>query len=223
VPANNVLKRFFWCAFAIFLLASIPHVAYFFRAFEPGDTSLWWWLVAYAIAISVDITIFLLSLTVAELRRRDVDTWLVVSVWVFIVGLAALSWYINWQYAVQFASNMLSKPSSYRYVGMINPVIASCFQALAIAYTWISDKIAQADVNVQPAQPIAQAVQVDSVQIESVQEVNTPKQIAQRSVCSDEQIAQIAQLHSDGLSVRKIAQQVGVSPSTVQNKLKENV
>jgi hypothetical protein len=157
MQADKVLKKFFWVAFGVFLLASIPHVAYFFRAFEPGDNSLWWWIVAYAIAISVDITIFLLSLSVAEMRRRNVETWLVVSVWLFIVGLAALSWYINWQYAVQFASNMLSKPSSYKYVGMINPIIASCFQALAIAYTWISDKIGQADMQeiLQPAQPTA--------------------------------------------------------------------
>jgi uncharacterized membrane protein YhaH (DUF805 family) len=91
MTANDVLKRFFWIAFAVFLLASISHVAYFFRAFEPQDSSWYWWLVAYAIAISVDVTIFLLSMTVAELRRRQVSNWLVASVWVFIAGLATLS------------------------------------------------------------------------------------------------------------------------------------
>src|SRR6266699_6076289 len=73
VTANNALKRFYWVAFAVFLLASISHVAYFFRAFEPQDSWLYWWIVAYAIAISVDMTIFLLSLSVAELRRRQVN------------------------------------------------------------------------------------------------------------------------------------------------------
>jgi hypothetical protein len=165
VSANNVLRYFFWLAFAVFLLASISHVAYFFRAFEPQDTSLYWWLVAYAIAISVDVTIFLLSMTVAELRRRKVSNWLVSSVWVFIAGLALLSWYINWQYAVEFASHMLDRPASYWFVGMINPIIASCFQALAIAYTWISDKIAQSDEQYAPAQ----VRNVQSVQIEEEQ------------------------------------------------------
>jgi DNA-binding NarL/FixJ family response regulator len=121
---------------------------------------------------------------------------------------------------MQFASEMLSRPSSIWFVGMINPIIASCFQALAIAYTWISDKIAQADVQYTPAQPTKQIEQVNSVQIEIAQPSEQPKQIAQRSVCTDDQLIQIAQLHNDGLSVRKIAQQVGVSPSTVQNKLK---
>jgi hypothetical protein len=165
VSANNVLRYFFWLAFAVFLLASISHVAYFFRAFEPQDTSLYWWLVAYAIAISVDVTIFLLSMTVAELRRRKVSNWLVSSVWVFIAGLALLSWYINWQYAVEFASHMLDRPASYWLVGMINPIIASCFQALAIAYTWISDKIAQSDEQYAPAQ----VRNVQSVHIEEEQ------------------------------------------------------
>jgi hypothetical protein len=144
MKANSVLRWFFWVAFASFLLASISHVAYFFRAFEPQDSSWYWWAVAYAIAVSIDITIFLLSLTVAELRNRKVNTWVVVSVWIFIAGLAGLSWFINWEYAFQFASHMLDKPAGFGIVGMINPIVASCFQALAIAYTWISDKIAVA-------------------------------------------------------------------------------
>ncbi len=143
MTANKALRWFFWLAFASFLLASISHVAYFFRAFEPQDSSWYWWAVAYAIAVSIDITIFLLSLTVAELRGRKVSNWVVTSVWIFIVALAGLSWFINWEYAFQFTSSMLNRPAGSPFVGMINPIIASCFQALAIAYTWISDKIAQ--------------------------------------------------------------------------------
>jgi len=43
--AQIVLKWFFWVAFAAFLSASIPHVAYFFRAFEPQNPAedAWWW------------------------------------------------------------------------------------------------------------------------------------------------------------------------------------
>lgn len=251
MQANRVMKVFFWVAFAVFLAASIPHVAYFFRAFEPTN-GWWYWFIAYAIAISIDVTVFLLSMTVAELRHRHVSNWLTVSVWAFIVALAALSWAINWEYAMQFASNMLSKPSSYWFVAFFNPIVASCFQTLCIAYTWISDKIAQAEpvaqssvhaqedvqITVQEiAQPDAQSAQVEiaqpaqpaqepepvhsaqpaPVQLHSVQ----PKQVAQRGQCTPAQLAQIAQLHSQGMSRREIAQRVGVSASTVQNKLKE--
>jgi len=142
MQARIVLRFFFWIAFAVFLLASIPHVAYFFRAFEP-PSGPWYWGIAYAIALSIDITVFLLSLTAAELMEQNADQKIIASVWFFVLLLAGLSWLMNWEYAYQFSSGMLVRPSSIGIVSMVNPIIASCFQALAIAYTWISDKIAQ--------------------------------------------------------------------------------
>jgi hypothetical protein len=43
MEAKRFLQGFFWFAFAAFLAASIPHVSYFFRAFEPVDAGLDWW------------------------------------------------------------------------------------------------------------------------------------------------------------------------------------
>jgi hypothetical protein len=146
--SSKILQWFFWVAFAIFLAASIPHVAYFFRASEPSMTGSntwgwWYWLIAYAIAISIDVTIFLLSLSVCELARKRADRWLLVSVWLFIILLSALSWLMNWEYAVQFHSSvMLVRPEGQVVLTrVINPMIASCFQLLSIAYTWMSDKL----------------------------------------------------------------------------------
>ena len=147
ITMNKVIRGFFWFAFAAFLAASIPHVAYFFRAFEPSASGMepYWWVVAYAIAVSIDVTIFLLSLTVAQMQRRRAARGVILSVWVFVLGLVLLSWYINYQYAQQFASpSMLSHAPTIRLalVGNIDPLIASMFQVLALAYTWIADKIA---------------------------------------------------------------------------------
>src|SRR6266699_4540952 len=66
------MKYFFWISFAVFLAASIPHVAYFFASFEPsqGPEGVWWWTVSYAIAISIDVTVYLLSWTAFQ-RYRD--------------------------------------------------------------------------------------------------------------------------------------------------------
>ena len=66
------MKYFFWIAFAVFLAASIPHVAYFFASFEPsqGPAGVWWWTVSYAIAISIDVTVYLLSWTAFQRYRR---------------------------------------------------------------------------------------------------------------------------------------------------------
>jgi len=107
-----------------------------------------WWIVSYAIAVSIDVTVFLLSLTVARMHRRGNAWGLILSVWVFIIGLTSLSWYINFKYAQHFqAMGMISAtPVDVPYLGTIadiNPLIASMFQVLAVAYTWISDKITQ--------------------------------------------------------------------------------
>lgn len=144
---HKVLQGFFWFAFAAFLSASIPHVAYFFRAYEPASDLPSWWVVSYAIAASIDITIFLLSVTVANMHRQHKAKSLIASVWVFIIGLAALSWFINYKYAEHFLNTGMVSATSVTlpWIGTIpdiNPIIASMFQALAIAYTWIADKIA---------------------------------------------------------------------------------
>lgn len=147
--AQQALLWFFWFAFAAFLLASIPHVAYFFRAYEPEGDGLdtMWWMVSFGIAASIDITIFLLSMTVASLQRQKKSFPLISSVWIFILGLAGLSWFINYKYAIQFVNTgMISAtpitiPFTSVRIPDLNPIVASCFQALAIAYTWISDKI----------------------------------------------------------------------------------
>jgi hypothetical protein len=167
---NRLLKVAFWIAFAAFLSASVPHVAYFFRAFEPQDSSLFWWIVAYALAVSIDVMVLLLTRTVVSLHLCGAQRRLVASVWVFIILLALLSWGINWEYAVQFESGMLSRPENMWLVGMINPIIASMFQALIIAYTWISDKITQEyesqSVTVVGSQSV---VQVSSADVQPVQ------------------------------------------------------
>jgi hypothetical protein len=151
---NRALKGFFWFAFASFLAASIPHVAYFFRAFEPqataGQDPLFYWGIAYALAVSIDVMIVLLSVTVAQLKHQRVGRGTILSIWAFILLLTGLSWFINWQYARQFSSAMLDQVAgthlnAYFFspsVGQIDPVIASMFQVFAIAYTYIADKIA---------------------------------------------------------------------------------
>ena len=166
---KQVLQVFFWVAFASFLSASIPHVAFFFRAYEPqapGQDVLYW-LISYAIAMSIDITIFLLSVTVAQLQQRAHAPGLIASVWVFILALALLSWYINYKYAELFQSALISAtPLTVPFVGTIrdiNPLIASCFQVLAIAYTWMSDKIAANQLPKTAAQLQAEAEELEQM------------------------------------------------------------
>lgn len=168
------IKLFFWFAFLAFLGASIPHVAYFFRAFEPlgGADDNWWWIESYGIAVSIDLTVFLLSVTVAQLHRQGRSLGLIVSVWAFILALSGLSWFINYKYAMHFINTSMISPTKVTLpfinilIPDVNPVIASCFQVLAIAYTWISDKIAADEKPKTAAELEAEANELASISVQ---------------------------------------------------------
>lgn len=185
---QKFVRGFFWFAFAAFLAASIPHVAYFFRSFEPlnDGSDLWWWCVSYFIAASIDVTIFLLSVTVAQLHRDHKSGGLIFSVWMFILALASLSWFINFKYAEHFlnadmlSATPLTLPLTSVRIADINPLIASAFQALAIAYTWISDKIS---ANEQPK--TATQIATEANELKAMNEALKSLKEAKRSATKD--------------------------------------
>lgn len=143
-----MMKYFFWIAFAVFLAASIPHVAYFFASFEPsqGPEGIWWWAVSYAIAISIDVTVYLLSWTAFQRYRRYRTAKAVWQHWLLIVMCTFFSWAVNWAYARQFHSTaMLSSAESVApWLTNIFPFMASAFPLLGIVYTMMAETITEA-------------------------------------------------------------------------------
>ena len=141
------MKYFFWIAFAVFLAASIPHVAYFFASFEPsqGPEGVWWWAVSYAIAISIDVTVYLLSWTAFQRYRRYRTAKAVWQHWLLIVMCTVFSWAVNWAYAKQFHSTtMLSAAESTApWLTSIFPFMASAFPLLGIVYTMMAETISE--------------------------------------------------------------------------------
>ena len=141
------MKYFFWIAFAVFLAASIPHVAYFFASFEPsqGSMAVWWWTVSYAIAISIDVTIYLLSWTAFQRYRRYRTPKAVWQHWLLIVMCTIFSWVVNWAYAKQFHSTtMLSAAESTApWLTGVFPFMASAFPLLGIVYTMMAETISE--------------------------------------------------------------------------------
>jgi hypothetical protein len=141
------MKYFFWIAFAVFLAASIPHVAYFFASFEPsqGPTGVWWWTVSYAIAISIDVTVYLLSWTAFQRYRRYRTPRAVWQHWLLIVMCTVFSWAVNWAYAKQFHSTtMLSAAESAApWLTGVFPFMASAFPLLGIVYTMMAETISE--------------------------------------------------------------------------------
>lgn len=141
------MKYFFWIAFAVFLAASIPHVAYFFASFEPsqGPEGVWWWAVSYAIAISIDVTVYLLSWTAFQRYRRYRTPKAVWQHWLLIVICTIFSWAVNWAYAKQFHSaTMLSSAESVApWLINVFPFMASAFPLLGIVYTMMAETISE--------------------------------------------------------------------------------
>lgn len=183
---SGMLQVTLWLAFGAFLLASLPHVAYFFATFEPennGTVSDYWWFVAYALALAIDVTSFLLSLNVAVKMRRATSglyglqkcgAALIVFAthWPFILLLVGFSWLVNFEHAKEFQSSMLSLAESTTIsifgwsatLQNINPVIASAFPVLAVAYTGMSDRISSERKSITPAvaQQAVQTVEEDT-------------------------------------------------------------
>jgi hypothetical protein len=141
------MKYFFWIAFAVFLAASIPHVAYFFASFEPsqGPEGVWWWGVSYAIAISIDVTVYLLSWTAFQRYRRYRTARAVWQHWLLIVMCTIFSWVVNWAYAKQFHSPTMLSSAETVAPWLINvfPFMASAFPLLGIVYTMMAETISE--------------------------------------------------------------------------------
>jgi hypothetical protein len=141
------MKYFFWIAFAVFLAASIPHVAYFFASFEPsqGPEGVWWWAVSYAIAISIDVTVYLLSWTAFQRYRRYRTPKAVWQHWLLIVICTIFSWAVNWAYAKQFHSPTMLSSAETVAPWLINvfPFMASAFPLLGIVYTMMAETISE--------------------------------------------------------------------------------
>lgn len=141
------MKYFFWIAFAVFLAASIPHVAYFFASFEPsqGPEGIWWWVVSYAIAISIDVTVYLLSWTAFQRYRRYRTAKAVWQHWLLIVLCTVFSWIVNWAYAKQFHSQVMLSSAEAVAPWLVNvfPFMASAFPLLGIVYTMMAETITE--------------------------------------------------------------------------------
>jgi hypothetical protein len=141
------MKYFFWIAFAVFLAASIPHVAYFFASFEPtnGPEGIWWWVVSYAIAISIDVTVYLLSWTAFQRYRKYRTARAVWQHWLLIIMCTIFSWAVNWAYAKQFHNGVMlsSAESAAPWLTNVFPFMASAFPLLGIVYTMMAETITE--------------------------------------------------------------------------------
>src|SRR6266487_2673878 len=137
---DQLTRGFFWCGYGVFLLASIPHIAAYFRHFDPSATGLedlFWWIIAYALAVVIDLSDVLISIAVMRAMTRGETFRQLWSFWSFICFIMTLSWFFNWQYNVVNRTHAFAAVDSqlifdWITVGTINPVIWSAFQVLLL-------------------------------------------------------------------------------------------
>src|SRR5258708_22460131 len=169
---DKIVPKFFWFGFCVFLGASIPHIAAFYRHFDPNATpgsiqDITDWTIGYLIAIVIDVTDVLVSIAVLKAinsgaRKRDL-----IGYWAFIVFVMALSWLINWQYNIVYQTNAFAKAESIAIfgvlVGSVNPIIGSAFQMLLLVYTAMAHKFAE-----KPVKKTAEQLRQEADEVEQV-------------------------------------------------------
>jgi hypothetical protein len=105
--------------------------------------------VSYAIAISIDVTVYLLSYTAFKRYRKYRTAKAVWQHWLLIVICTFFSWAVNWAYAKQFHSlTMLSSAESAApWLTSVFPFMASAFPLLGIVYTMMAETISETEEN----------------------------------------------------------------------------
>src|SRR5258708_37472899 len=124
--AAIIIRIVFIFAYTAFLAASVRHIAFFFHDFEPGNT---YWIGSYALAISIDITALVLTISMMFFQK-GMPWYSKVFVWSFILGLTGFSWLVDWEYSVQFQGQGLSRATDIPH---LNPILASSFAFLNLA------------------------------------------------------------------------------------------
>ena len=142
---RKVIRIVFLFAYGAFLYASLRHIAFFFHGFEPTATD---WVGSYALAISIDATALILTIGVMFFKK-GMPLHAILGVWFFIFCLTMFSWVVNWEYAVQFQGNDLSRATAFQWV---NPILASSFAFLNIAYSVIAELFTSEPKTVQDLQ-----------------------------------------------------------------------
>lgn len=161
---DGFTRAFFWFGFCVFLLASIPHIAAYFRHFDPnamGTEDIFYWTIGYLLAIVIDVTDVLVSIAVMKNMSKGVRWQALIGYWMFIVFVMALSWLINWQYNIVFGTNTFATADRQSIfgvsIGSINPIIGSAFQLLLLVYTAMAHSFSTKPVEKSAAQLKAEA------------------------------------------------------------------
>src|SRR6266568_249629 len=150
--SQRFTQVFFWCGFAVFMVASIPHLGAFFRHFDPNTSNPaangFYWVIAFLLAIVIDVSDVLVSIAVLKAVANGARVRDVLAYWLFIVFIVLFSWGVNWQYNVVFETSTFAAADKIVLfgtvsLGTINPLVGSAFQVLLLVYTGMAHKFSE--------------------------------------------------------------------------------
>ncbi len=153
---RGLVKTVFIGCYIAFMWASIHHIAAFYNNFEENSGNL---IGSYMLAGAIDITALVTTIGVMFFRK-SMPSWVFWIVWVFIVGIAIYSFFVNWEYASHYQNmELIMQPTGeatpvydthgvLHYVPVmqvntgllwINPVLASGFTIFSLIYSVIAE------------------------------------------------------------------------------------
>jgi hypothetical protein len=134
----------------------------------PAPADQIYWGLAYGKALAVDGADVLLTLAFLRKVSEEKHGWdyiKILFIILFIFGFTGFSWYINWQYEIQFVTNefaLADKQFFFNHnVGTSNPLVGSAFQLFALVFTFISDTILKKTETKTAAQLEAEAGELE--------------------------------------------------------------
>jgi hypothetical protein len=207
------LTRFIWISEVIFLAASTPHIATYFAHFDnPGDpvSFVYAWGVGYGLALLIDGISFIVLMSMMFSIKYHRPRWLVAFLVFAMVLVSTLSWFINWQYNVVFASTTFAEADKIQVsvlafnttVGNLNPLIGGAFPLLSVLYALV-----------------AKAIEVDEGEVN--REAMSPEQFEMEKlrIAQEQELKALRNAQRSGKGLLSIAQETVMGQSTNADEL----
>ena len=203
------LTRFMWTSEIIFLAASTPHIAAYVAQLDNPTTlmsMLYAWGVGYGLALVIDGVSFIILMSTIFSIKYHRPKWLVGFLLFAMLLISTLSWFINWQYDIVFASTTFAAADKIvvfnMTIGGLNPLIGGAFPFLSVLYALV-----------------AKAIEVEEGEVNK--EAMTPEQFEREKtrIAQEQALKTLRNAQRSGKGLLSIAQETVMGRSTDAEEL----
>lgn len=144
------LRIILFVSFFMVMLVSVTHVAWVFAQTDHTDTTSWAVVQSYMCAIAIDIAIASISLFMTASKKLTNK----VTGYLFVCGLAGLSWFANWLYAKEHMSttgifsHTITLMSLFSFdLSKVTPIVFGSMPVLVIAFSIMIDHLTGSQID----------------------------------------------------------------------------